>query len=89
MRFASILILCVFGLTFGCAHTHNKFYNSDGSLCAELKSTVLGTGETELKVASPCGALKYDTEGTGVSPGAAALGGKIAEGAVRGLVPTP
>ncbi len=93
MRSAAILILCVFGLTFGCAHTHNKFYTSDGNLCAVVKSTVLGTGETALTVASPCAALKYDTKDTGVSKNATELGGKIAEGltkgAVKGIVPVP
>ena len=93
MRFAAILILCVFGLTFGCAHTHNKFYYADGKLCALIKSTVLGTGETELSVKSPCGNLAYDTTGTGISKNATELGGKISEGlakgAVKGLVPIP
>jgi hypothetical protein len=92
MRFAAILILCVFGFTFGCAHTHNKFY-TDGKLCAVIKSTVLGTGETELSVKSPCGNLVYDTKGTGISKNATELGGKVAEGltkgAVKGLVPLP
>jgi hypothetical protein len=79
----------VFGLTFGCAHSHDKFYYSDGILCAVVKSTVFGTGETEKYVVSPCADLMYDTKDTGLSDNATDLGGKIAEGAVRGLVPGP
>ena len=93
MRFAAILILCVFGLTFGCAHSYDKFYDSDGKLCAVLRSIVLGTGNAEKAVASRCGILKYDTKDTGISKNATELGGKISEGlakgAVKGLVPIP
>jgi len=87
------MILCVFGLTFGCAHSHDKFYFVDGTLCAEVKSTVLGTGEAEKFVDSPCVTEVYDTKDTGISKNATELGGKVAEGlakgAVKGVVPTP
>jgi hypothetical protein len=83
------MILCVIGLTFGCAHSHDKFYFPDGALCAEAVSTVLGTGETEKYVVNPCGSTLYDTKDTGISKEATELGGKIAEGAVKGLVPGP
>ena len=90
MRFAAILILCVIGLTFGCAHSHDKFYRPDGSLCAEVKSTVIGTGETvKTVVVVDCGALEYDTKDTGVSDNAGKLAESIAKGAVKGVVPTP
>jgi Holliday junction resolvasome RuvABC endonuclease subunit len=79
----------VFGLTFGCAHSHDKFYYPDGALCAEVKSTVFGTGETEKEVVSDCVDLLYDTKDTGFSDNATELGGKIAEGAVKGVVPGP
>jgi hypothetical protein len=84
-----LLILCVFGLTFGCAHSHDKFFYQDGTLCAEAVSTVLGTGETEKYVVNPCGSTLYDTKDTGLSDNATDLGGKVAEGAVKGLVPGP
>lgn len=89
MRFAAIIILCVFGLTFGCAHSHDKFYFADGTICAEVKSTVLGTGEAEKFVDNPCVTLVYDTKDTGISKNATELGGKVAEGVVKGLVPGP
>ena len=79
----------------GCAHSHNKFFWPDGELCAETKSTVLGTGETEKYVTvNPCGVTEmYDTKDTGISDNATELGGKVAEGlakgAVKGVVPTP
>ena len=44
---SAIFLVCVFGLALGCAHSHDKFYYVDGKICAELKSTVLGTGEIE------------------------------------------
>ncbi len=93
MRFTAI-ILCVIGLTLGCAHSHDKFFRPDGTLCAEVKSTVLGTGETvKTVVIVDCAELEYDTKDTGVSENATELGGKVAEGlakgAVKGIVPVP
>jgi hypothetical protein len=75
----------------GCAHSHNTFYWPDGELCAETKSTVLGTGETEkYTVIAPCGVTEvYDTKDTGISDNATDLGGKVAEGAIKGIVPVP
>ena len=83
------------GLIFGCAHSHNKFYWPDGEVCAETKSTVFGTGETEKYVTSELCRIvdAYDTKDTGVSDNATELGGKIAEGltkgAVEGINPVP
>jgi hypothetical protein len=91
-----VFAICVIGLALllgGCAHTYNEFYDSAGKICAALSSTVLGKGETELTVASPCAIMKYATKGTGISKNATELGGKISEGlakgAVKGLVPVP
>jgi hypothetical protein len=93
-----IFVVCVIGLTLllgGCASTHNWFYRSDGSLCAETRSTVLGTGETELYIVDKdCTiTLIYDTKDTGISDNAKDLGGKVAEGlvkgAIKGAVPLP
>ena len=89
------LILCVFGLTLGCAHSHNKVFYPNGSLCADTMSTVVGTGETEkIVVVNECGMTEsYDTKDTGISDNATDLGGKVAEGfakgAVKGVVPLP
>ncbi len=83
----------MFGLTFGCAHSHDVFYYKDGQICAVLKSTVLGTGETEKSIMSKCANVFYDTKDTGISDNATKLGGNIAEGlakgAAKGLVPVP
>ena len=93
-----ILIICVTGLTLllgGCAHSHNTFYYTNGTVCAETLSTVLGTGETEKFVTQgKCELTEtYDTKDTGISDNATDLGGKVAEGlakgAVKGLVPVP
>jgi hypothetical protein len=88
-----ILVICA-GLALllgGCAHSHNTFFYPDGKLCAETVSTVFGTGETEKYVIMvPCGITEmYDTKDTGISENATELGGKVAEGVVRGIVPTP
>jgi hypothetical protein len=80
----------VIGLTFGCAHSHDKFYFSDGTLCAEVKSTVLGTGETvKTVIIVDCGAVEYDTKDTGVSENAGKLAESLAKGAVKGINPVP
>ena len=89
-----VLLLCVGGLALGCAHSHDRFYYKDGQLCAEIKSTVIGTGETEKSVTeTKCANVFYDTKDTGLSDNATDLGGKVAEGlakgAVKGLVPVP
>jgi hypothetical protein len=79
----------------GCAHSHDKFFNPDGTLCAEIKSTVIGTGEAaKIVVAEVCGVTEtYDTKDTGLSDNATELGGNVAEGlakgAVKGVVPVP
>ena len=88
-----LLLFCVGGLALGCAHSHDKFFLPDGTLCAEVISTVLGTGETEKYIINPCIELIYDTKDTGISDNVTKLGGKVAEGlargAVKGLIPVP
>ena len=76
------------GLIFGCAHSHNKFYWPDCEICAETKSTVVGTGETEKYTTSELCKIvdSYDTKDTGISDNATDLGGKIAEGLAKGVV---
>ncbi len=82
------------GLTLllgGCAHSHDKFYLADGTLCAEIKSTVIGTGETEKTVvAELCSVTEvYDTKDTGLSDNAGIVAEGLAKGAVKGVVPVP
>jgi hypothetical protein len=85
----ALILIVVSGLIFGCAHSLDKFYLSDGTICAEISSFVIGTGEAEKYAVSPCGTVMYDTKDTGISKNATELGGKVAEGAVKGLVPAP
>ena len=88
-------MIIVSGLIFGCAHSHDKFYYTDGSICAEVWSWVLGTGETEKYIVDEwCNVtVIVDTKDTGISKNATQLGGEIAkglaEGAVKGIVPVP
>jgi hypothetical protein len=90
-----IATLCVIGaLTLsGCASTHNWFYDELGLLCAESRSLVIGTGDTELVIVNPCGGSVYTTSNTGISEnGKEAIGNVvegIAKGAVKGMVPVP
>ena len=91
MRFAAIT-LCVVGLTLlaGCAFQHGKYFYPDGELCAHTYELVVGTGETEtVTEVVKCVTIAHSTSDTGVSENATELGGKIAEGAVKGAVPTP
>ena len=94
MRVLATTLIIVSGLIFGCAHSHDRFYYKNGDICAELKSTVVGTGETEKSITdSKCVTLSYSTRDTGISDNATELGGKVAEGlakgAVEGLNPVP
>jgi len=88
------VLIAVGSLGCGCASMNQRCsYYPDGILESyRLRSTVLGTGETEV-VTTDCAALGYSTKDTGLSDnGKAALEG-IAEGVARGavgaLVPIP
>ena len=85
------MFLCVVGLTLGCAHSHDKFYYTDGSICAEVRSWVLGTGETEKYIVNEwCDVIViYDTKDTGISENVGKLAEGLAKGAVKGVVPVP
>jgi hypothetical protein len=74
----------------GCASMNQRCsYFPDGTLESyRLRSTVLGTGETEV-ITTDCAALAYSTKDTGLSDNGKEALGKIAEGAVRALVPMP
>jgi hypothetical protein len=92
----AVLTLCVVGLTLlaGCAFQHGKYYNPDGQLCAHTYEVVIGTGETEtVTEVVDCAKITHSTSDTGISEHATELGGKIAEGAVKGaaksIVPKP
>ena len=73
----------------GCASTHSWYYHDNGQICAEIRSTVVGTGETELVVDNACAILGYATSDTGISNNGKDALGTIAEGIVKGLVPVP
>ncbi len=73
---------------FGCASMNQKcsFY-PDGILESyRQRSTVVGTGETEV-VTTDCAALAYSTRDTGLSDNGKAALGEIAKGAVSALAP--
>jgi len=75
---------------FGCATANQRCdYYADGRLeHYRLRSTVVGTGETEL-ITTDCAALGYSTRETGLSDNGTAALGEISEGAVRALLPLP
>ncbi len=91
-RGSSLLgVLALVGmLAWGCATANQRCdYYPDGRLeHYRLRSTVVGTGETEL-VTTDCAALAYSTRDTGISDNGKESLGEITEGAVRALVPTP
>jgi hypothetical protein len=74
----------------GCAAINQRCaYYPDGTLESyRLRSTVLGTGETET-VTTDCAAMAYSTKDTGLSDNGKEALGEIAEGAVRAMVPMP
>lgn len=70
----------------GCATMRQTCRYEDQVLVEQVtRSTVLGTGETELATTA-CAALSYSTRDTGISDNATTLGEKISEGAARGAV---
>lgn len=87
-RLAIILVLCFFGA--GCASMNQKCtYYEDGTLESyRLRSTVVGTGETEV-VTSDCTVAAYSTKDTGLSDNGKEALGTVAEGAVKGALGNP
>lgn len=79
---AALLLVCG-----GCATANQRCdYYPDGLLeHYRLRSTVVGTGETEV-VTTDCAALAYSTRDTGLSDNGKEALGKIAEGAAKGAV---
>ena len=77
-------------LGWGCASMKTTCtYYADGRLKDyTLRSTVLGTGETEV-ISTDCAMIAYSTNDTGLSDNGSDALGTIAEGAVRALVPIP
>lgn len=74
----------------GCASLNQKCsYYPDGVLKNyRLRSTVVGTGETEM-VSTDCAVAGYSTRDTGLSDNGKEALGTIAEGVVKGLAPNP
>ncbi len=89
-RVLRVLVLVGMAVGTGCASMKTTCeYHPNGRLeTYTLRSTVVGTGETEV-ISTDCAALAYSTKDTGLSDNGKAALGKIAEGAVRGLVPIP
>ena len=81
-------------LVWGCATANQRCdYYADGTLeHYRLRSTVVGTGETEI-VTTDCTVAAYSTRDTGLSDNGKDALGTIAEGVARGavgaLVPLP
>ena len=73
---------------FGCASINQKCsYYTDGKLESyRLRSTVVGTGETEV-VTTDCAALAYSTEDTGLSDNGRAALKDIADVVSKNLRP--
>lgn len=82
---AALLLVCG-----GCATANQRcdYYASGQLEHYRLRSTVVGTGETEV-VTTDCAALAYSTRDTGLSDNGTDALGEITEGAVRALVPVP
>ncbi len=96
MRLA-VLTICMIGLTLlaGCAFSYDKFYHTNGNLCAEVKAWVLGTGDIDKYIVDEWCEVTVltDTKNTGISKNATEFGGKVAEGltkgAAKGINPIP
>ncbi len=74
----------------GCASMNQKCsYYEDGTLESyRLRSTVVGTGETEM-ISTDCTVAAYSTKDTGLSDNGEQALGTIAEGVVRGVIGNP
>ncbi len=77
-------------LGWGCASMKTTCsYYPDGTLeDYSLRSTVVGTGETEV-ISTDCTVIAYSTKDTGLSDNGKDALGTVAEGIARAVVPTP
>ena len=85
----ALLIALLSGM-LGCAGMNQVCaYYEDGTLKLQrIRSTVIGTGETEL-VSSDCGQIAYSTRDTGFSDNAEPVLTAVTEAAMKGIVPKP
>jgi hypothetical protein len=90
-----VLVVAILLWLLGCATFRQTCRYAEGSgklLEQTTRSTVVGTGETELAT-DACAALSYSTQDTGLSDNGKEALGTVAEGAARGavgaLVPSP
>jgi hypothetical protein len=83
-----LLIALIGAFLSGCATVNQRCeYYETGTLSHyRLRSTVVGTGETEL-VTTECTELAYSTEDTGLSDNGVSAVGLVAEKVVEGIVP--
>ena len=81
------LLCALLLLTVGCASMNQKcsYYPSGIMESYRLRSTVVGTGETEM-VSTDCAVAGYATRDTGLSDNGAEALETIAEGVVRGAL---
>ena len=81
------LLCALLLLGVGCASMNQKCtYYPDGIMeTYRLRSTVVGTGETEM-VSTDCAVAGYSTKDTGLSDNGRVALGEIAEKVVRGIV---
>ncbi len=81
-----LLALCTILLVAGCATMHQTCRYEGGQLVKQTtRSTVIGTGETEL-TSSRCAEIVYSTHDTGFSDNAAKVIEAVAAGVAKGLV---
>ena len=89
-----LFVLAATGLVCsGCATMRQTCRYEAGHLVEQTtRSTVVGTGETEL-ASDACAALSYSTQDTGLSDNGRLALGTVAEGAARGavgaMIPSP
>ena len=85
-----VFLVILLAMTFGCASMNQKCsYFDDGVLESyRVRSTVLGTGETEL-ITTDCTAAVYSTKDTGISDNGRESLGLIAEGVMKGMTGNP
>ena len=90
LKLAAIIASFISVVALGCASMNQKCtYYPDGVLESyRLRSTILGTGNTEV-VTTDCTALAYTTEETGLSDNGKDALGTIAEGVAKGVVGNP
>ena len=84
------LVILMATLMVGCGtiRQHCSYYKNGIMKDYRLRSTVIGTGETEM-VSTDCAVAGYSTRDTGLSNNGKEALETIAEGVARSFTPTP